>query len=485
MLLLIFLATLAVRLILAFSIPNFTYESYFHLRQVEHISETGLPLYHDPLSYGGRDLPFLPVFHYLAAFFDLFLPLEFVAKVLPNLLLSLLTVIVFLISRKMTNNEAGSLFSAGIAGFLPILFSTNAFLPRSLALPLIFLAIYSFMNIDQEKYLFLYLFTFLLASFTSSFLSLLIIGFVIYVFLSVIEKKKLGKAEIELMLASLFFYIWSQFLFFKDVLIEEGQGFIWKNIPSSIVTSYFPGFSITEALVLISIVPLLAGIFTSFRSLINTKERKLFLLLCFIISTVLSAVLKLIAFDAALTFIGLIMAIIFASFYQDMMLYFQKTKVSTFKNIFLVTMIMLLLATTAYPAVVHAFDQQTPSDEEVLAFKWINEHLPAAATVLGSVEEGNLITYYGKRKNAIDTQFNLVNDVDQRFRDINSLFTTQFETHAIDVLNTYDIQYLLLTPHAKEKFGIKRFHYLNSKCFRLVHHDGVKIYQSLCALDRK
>ncbi|MBI2665042.1 hypothetical protein HYX12_00280 [Candidatus Woesearchaeota archaeon] len=72
----IFLVTLLTRLTLAFIVPNFTYESYFHLRQVEHIGQTGLPLYQDGLSYGGRELVFLPLFHYLAAFFDLFLPLE-------------------------------------------------------------------------------------------------------------------------------------------------------------------------------------------------------------------------------------------------------------------------------------------------------------------------------------------------------------------------------------------------------------------------
>ena len=67
----IFLAVLLLRLVLAFMIPEFTYESYFHLRQVEHIVETGLPFYQDQLSYGGRELAFLPFFHYLAALFGL------------------------------------------------------------------------------------------------------------------------------------------------------------------------------------------------------------------------------------------------------------------------------------------------------------------------------------------------------------------------------------------------------------------------------
>jgi hypothetical protein len=153
-LLAIFLVTLTVRLFLAFSIPNFTYDSYFHIRHVEHVTEHGLPLYEDPLSYGGRELVFLPFFHYFAAFFDLFLPIELVAKILPNLLFASLTIIVYLISRhKLTNS--GPLFSAFIAGSLPILYSTNRFSPESLFLPLIFLSIYAFMNIEKKNYLYL------------------------------------------------------------------------------------------------------------------------------------------------------------------------------------------------------------------------------------------------------------------------------------------------------------------------------------------
>ena len=88
-LLAIFIITLTVRLVLAFTSPNLTYESYFHLRQVEQITETGLPQYQDNLSYGGREIIFPPAFHYLAAFFNLFLPLGFVAKLLPNILIAI------------------------------------------------------------------------------------------------------------------------------------------------------------------------------------------------------------------------------------------------------------------------------------------------------------------------------------------------------------------------------------------------------------
>ena len=127
----IFIGTLALRLFLAFSIPNLTHDSYFHLRQVEQIKETGLPLYNDDLSYGGRELLFLPGFHYLAAFLSFVIPLGILAKILPNLLLSFLPIIIYLISKQISKTPTAPLFSAFIAGLLPILYSTNSFSPFS------------------------------------------------------------------------------------------------------------------------------------------------------------------------------------------------------------------------------------------------------------------------------------------------------------------------------------------------------------------
>ena len=101
----IFLITLTIRLILAFTIPNLTYDSYFHLRQVEQITEHGYPSYQDDLSYGGRELRFLPFFHYFMAFFNLTLPITLIAKIFPNLLLATLTISVFFISKKYRRGE--------------------------------------------------------------------------------------------------------------------------------------------------------------------------------------------------------------------------------------------------------------------------------------------------------------------------------------------------------------------------------------------
>jgi len=484
----IFLATIVIRLFLAFHIPNFTYESYFHLRHVEHIAETGLPLYEDDLSYGGRELIFLPFFHYFMAFFDLFLPLEFIAKVLPNLLIASLVLIVFMISNQITHNQKASLLSALVAGLLPILYNTNSFTPETLFLPLIFLCIYAFLRIKERRYVHIYIAAFLFLSLTSTATFLLLVGFCIYLLLSVLESKRTSRAEIELILFSIFFFIWTQFLFFKNVLLEQGIQFIWQNIPSQIIMQYFPAPSVGEALLLVSIVPFLAGIFVVYRSLFQLKSQKSFLLISLAISTTLLTWFRLIQFELSLTFFGMILAVLFASFYKELNGFIRKTKISHLHKLFSIGLLVVLLPSMIYPAIVTAYEQEVPSRNEVLAFKWIAKNTPSKAGVLASLEEGHLIGYFGRRKSIIDDQFSLVGDVEERFDALNSLYVTSFQTQALGLLDEYGIQYIIISPRTRNKYGINQPKYFTGDCFDEIYEqnveDDTKIFYVKCTISK-
>ena len=476
----IFVITVLVRLILAFHIQEFTYQSYFNLRQVDNILHTGLPLYHDPLSYGGRDLIFLPFFHYFMALFSLFIPLTIVAKVIPNILVATLTITSYLIAKKITDNDTASLLAALITGFLPILFSTNSFTVETLSLPLTFLIIYSFFRIKEKKYLYTYIISFLILSVTSSAALLIIIGFIIYLLLSYLESKNINRSEVEVMIFSLFFFIWVQFIFFKNALLNEGIKFIWQNIPSKIVSTYFPKVAVGQALVLVSIIPFIAGIYMVYKSLFELKGRKSFLLISFVVSTTLFTWLRLLRFKSSLAFFGVILAILFASFYQEVDKYYKKTKFPQFKRYTLPIIIILLLISTIVPAIDASLNQDVPSREEVQAFQWIKENTPENANILATLDEGNLVTYYSDRKNIMDDQFILIDDVDIRFNDLVSLYTTQFQTQGIGLAQKYDINYIVLTPTAKEKHNIVRLNYASNHCFNLVYKNETKIYQIKC-----
>ena len=117
-LLLIFLFVLGTRLYYSYSTPYLSSdESYFNLKQIESIRDTGKPLIHDPLSYSGRTYIFLPGFHYLLAFLSYIFPLGFVVKFFPNLFAASLVLLSFLIAKKITKKDNAALFTAFISGY--------------------------------------------------------------------------------------------------------------------------------------------------------------------------------------------------------------------------------------------------------------------------------------------------------------------------------------------------------------------------------
>lgn len=478
---LIFLITLALRLFLAFQAPHFTYDSYFHLRHVEHITDNFLPLFEDPLSYGSRTIHFLPLFHYLAALFALLIPLELVGKLLPNMLVASLIPIVYLITTKTTKIPTARILASGVAGFLPILYNTNSFTPISLFLPLIFLSIFFFLKIEENYTPFLI--TLLAACFTSSATFLIIIGLAIYFLLSLLEKKKIDKAELEIALFSLFFFLWTQLIFFKDRLFEEGTRVIWQNIPTQIVTQYFPQISILQSILLVSLIPFILGVFVVYRALFSLKKQKTFFLISLVISTTLLTWFRLIKFEHSLAFFAIILSILTATFYDDLYKYLKTTKLARFTTLTTILLICSLALTMIYPAVVTSLSQDTATSSEVEAVTWLKENTPQDKVTLTSLKEGHLLTYYAKHKNVMDTQFSLIPDIETRFEDLNTVFTSSFQTQAIEILEKYDITYIMLTKPTKNQYQISKLNFLSSECFKQVYNNNdTRIYQRKCQL---
>ncbi|MFH1682536.1 MAG: glycosyltransferase family 39 protein [Candidatus Woesearchaeota archaeon] len=473
--------TLGLRLVLAFSIPNLTYDSYFHLQQIEHITETGMPLYQDPLSYGGRTLVFLPAFHYFMATFDLFLPLELAAKIITNLLVVSLILLVYLLAKRITQSENAALVSAVIAAIVPATWQTNSVSPYYLFLPLMLLAIYALMNIQQKKFVYLYIIMLFLLSLTTTATFFLIVGILFYIILSKIEEKSVLRAEMELTLFSLFLFLWVQFLFFKNILISEGIGFIWQNIPPQIVYQYFP-VSLPQSLALVGAIPLLVSIYSIYKFLYEEKNKNVFLLFSLAISTILLFMLKLVEARITLMLLGVIFAIIFAQFYKSLGQYLKQTKLVSKGSLILSVLVILAVLTSAYASFAFAIQQQTPSQEDITAFLWLKENTPPNSTVLTILKEGHLLNYLGGRKNLMDEQFSLIKNIEGRFNDLSSLYITSYQTQAIDLLNKYSIDYIFFSEAAEERYQIEKISYIDEKCFDLVYDQEVKIYRSKCQL---
>ena len=486
----IFLITLAARLYISFQSPEFSSDqSYFVLRQVEQITYTGTPLYNDDLSYGGRTFIFPPIFYYLLAFFNLFLPLTIVAKVIPNILASLLVIIVFMIAKEITRNDNVALFSAFISGFIPIYFveTVNTVSLYSLAIPLIFATIYYLIKMQSEKKYALHVVLLIgLMSRVHASIFIVLIGLLFYLLIMKLEKMKVSTSEIEIILFSVFIIFWSQFILFKEAFLIHGTSIIWQNTPLIYLSSEFAKFSLASAIYAIGVIPLFFGFYVVFKRLFQKKKKQDYLLISFTVSILLILLLRFISIKPGLMFLGVLLVLLFAIYCKSFLVYMTKTKF--YKSKYLLT--VLLVGIFIFNSIIPSFDlglrslKESPTESDIEAFNWLKNNTPETSTILTTLREGHALTYFTNRKNVIDDNFILIENIDQRLEDIDRIYSTVFLTDAIPLLNKYSVDYIILTNKARFYYNIKDIVYTeDKKCFSEVYNsDDIKIYESKCVI---
>jgi len=243
---LIFLIVLGSRLYFVFQTPYFNDEGYLNYRLVEHISETGKPLFFDQLSYNGRDLLYSPVFHYSLAFFNLFLPFEFVLKVLPNIFISLLVFVVYGLVNLLVREKNLALFVSLLSGFVPIAFveTLNNVSIYSIVLPLVFYLLYLFITLNEKKNIMKFAFFSFLLTIIHPSAFLFLITLLFFVVLMVSENISISKLKKEILIFSIFLVLFVEFLIYKNAFLIYGFNVVRNNVPVQVLANYFNSVSI-------------------------------------------------------------------------------------------------------------------------------------------------------------------------------------------------------------------------------------------------
>ena len=376
LLVVLFAIVLATRLYFAFSIPSFSSDdSYFHLRQIEQIRDTGLPIFEDDLSFSGRTYIFSPVFHYFIALFTLFMPAIFAAKLVTNIFAASLVFFIYLIAKRITNNSFVSLATAFLSGFVPVFFADTVteLTPISIVIPLMFLLIYALMNIKDKTWLYGYLILLVILTLMHPLILLFVLGLCIYLVLILIEKLKQNREELEISLFSVFFVLWVYFIMYKKLLVFHGPAVIWQNIPPDILSNYFAKASILGAIYNIGIVPFVLGLYVIYWFSFKKKNRQIYLIVAFAASAGLFLWLRLISLNIGLMVFGIVLVILFAQWFTYFIAYVKQSRVSNYMYLLTALVFVGLLIFSVYPSIAMAKENiDNISPEELAALKWIN-----------------------------------------------------------------------------------------------------------------
>lgn len=480
-LLLIFLVTFLSRAFVSFQTDEFAYDAYFSLRQVESIKNSGLPLFNDPLSFGGRVHLFHPLFYYFISIFAS-IGSGLASKIIPNLLASTIIFAIYLLSFHITKNRSVSLLSSFMSGFIPVFFiNFNDISSNALMIPLTFFLLYSILKIDQPKHLGFALLFLVLLVLTSASVFMVILGLLLFLLLTRVESLEVNRKQQEFILFASFLALWFNFIIFKKAFIMHGPFVIWQNIPVQILSRFFFDLNLLQVTYYVGFIPLVLGVYSIYHVLFKQKKRSLFLFIALFLSVLLLLWLKLIQFELGLVFLSFALVLLSSHTIKQIHSYFKKTKVSNYANLVLVGLFVLFVLTSVIPSFTIAFSSinNVPSDSEVKALEWLKENSDMDAVVLARPQEGYIINYFAERKTVIDYNFLLVNNVQQIYEDVQSIFSLRLKTESLRRLNKYDVDYIYFSG----RFGVdKKLYYIDEECFPLVYDDEIKIYSVECSL---
>ncbi|MBU0757590.1 MAG: glycosyltransferase family 39 protein [Nanoarchaeota archaeon] len=486
----IFLISVSIRLILTMQSNYFSDDSsYFTLRQVEHISNTGRPLIDDELSYSGRRFIFLPFYHYILAFFSIFLPSWLVGKIISNILAASIIFSVYLISYQVTKSRKASLFAAVISAFTPIYLSNtiNSLNVNSLALPTTFFFLYHYLMLTKKTNSINFILAFLFVLiFSTSLSSFLIVGLILYSLLCYAEKIKIDKKETELILFSVFFFLWTNFIIYKNAFQSQGISIIWQNIPQFLFEKYFVHISLFEAILGIGLVPLVLGTWTIFNYLFKKKSQSTYLLISLCISGFILSWFRLINFTDALMYLSILLALLSSIIIRDSLLLIRKTKFAKQEKLFLIMLFFLILLTGIIPSIQFSYDtiKDSPTETDVNAFTWLKNNTKEDSIILATIEEGHYISYFGDRKNVLDSNFLLISNIDLRINDTEEIYTTPYKINALTLLEKYDVDYIIFSQHAEKEYNITGISYAMDDCFSKVYSKTLDIFKVKCSLEK-
>ena len=168
-------------------------------------------------------------------------------------------------------------------------------------------------------------------------------------------------------------------------------------------------------------------------------------------------------------FMGIILCIFSASGLNLVYRYLQTLKFNWVKNVFLALILILFVFTSFIPSYTSAIENNEIANSKIKEMKWIDINTDFNSTVLGNVNEGNLIASIGKRKNVVDSNFIFAPNPVERVNDIQIIYSTVSEAVAKQLISKYDIDIIYVSDQTRDLYDIQNLTYAeNSACFESV-----------------
>lgn len=479
-LILIFLVVLFTRMYFSLQTPYLDNSGYLIERYTENIMDNGRPVFYDTLSYNGREVLYSPLWHYILAAFS-FVFGSFAFKLVPAIFSSSLVFVVYLLSKKIVDNDELALFIALMSGFIPVMFvdSLISVSVYSLAIPILLYLIYLFMELDDEKIRRFVVFSFFL-SLLHPVAVLFSLGLFVYYLLSLSENIKIDSLKGEAMAFNFVSTSFIQFLIYKKAFLEYGFSVIWHNVPGQILGSYFD-FDIFSMLYRMGALTLIFGLIGIIWGLIKKKD-KMIVMCGFALATLILLWLRLLEPRIGMIFLSIALVVASAFTLNIFLSYLGKTKLPNYRLSFIIIILGLITLSLAVPSFVSAskyVEENVPTDYEILVLEWIKENALPDVTIAAPLGKGHIITAVAGKRTVLDDNFLLAPQTTERHGDIEKLYLTKSEVEALEIIAKYNIDYVFIPIETELKHG--KIKWIDDEsCFKGIFFGTPKVYQVVC-----
>ncbi len=463
----LFLIIFAVRLTVSLNLPNFSSdEAYFHLRHVLTIIHERTILTYDPLSYGGRTTLYPPFYHILLAFTTF--GSTILLKIIPELFAASFVFVAYALSKTLTDNAYAALAAALLANTLPLYLidTLNAISITTLIVPLLFLILYMFINIEEKKHLSIYILLILLIAFLHSSAFLIIATFIVYFLLLAGGALNPSHLEREAVWYALLTILLVQFLLFHKAFLTYGLTIIWQNTPLVILADTFRSLNIFELIFALGILPIILGASSLYLGITREKKKSVYVISALMLAVLILLVLRLITITTGLMLLGSSLAILSPLALVAVYQYIQKTRLARFAWTYPVLIIVLISTLALYPMISRLQHFTAIPQEKINDLRWARDNLPENATILGNINEGNLIATIAQRKNVLDQDFVLAPNAIERLNDVDSLYRIVSIAKAKQLVKKYDITAIYYSSETQAAFDNYELKYAHDRCYQ-------------------
>ena len=474
----------------ALSVPGLSSDdAYLHLRQMDSIRTTWLPLVHDPLAPAGSRLLVTPLYDYLLAFASVFLSPIVVLKVVPAILVGLLVFLVFLLTSRITQDNAASLLAAFCAAVMPVLSRTTVNTANAAPFVLM-LALFLLLQLVrfEGRALPIYALVIILLSFAHPSVVLVLLGLLFYAALMVVSDLRIERGMGEVLLFSTLFIVWSLAVRFKDILVSLGPGIIFQNIPSSLRASSFAQLSVLDAVFLIGIVPVLVGSYIIYTYMFREQHRDIYLLLGFALAMGVMLWLGAVDHSLGLIFLGIILSVLFGVGVKRSSDYLRGTKASGWALPLGLLLLLVIVFSSLWPAInmTKMTLAAAPLQDELDDLRYMADAIPSDSVLLTMPEEGFEVEAVAGFKVVQDGDFTVQHDAAQRYQDVQTMFTSHSKVDAVTLLNKYHVTHIYLSRAAQKRYAMDMpFYASGESCFPVVHRGAALLLSSVCKVESR